>query len=211
MSPEEIMADSIKANLTENLQKAKATSGTRVARVGEIFKDAATQTVAEFKAGKTEMSEIAQDTIATVAATLKSSVPGVEANPAEPNATEASQNGFTRLWQSLRQRLVNAWQRRSVIFEQYSAQWKTQRDHLDTKLTEEYGDRYTQTKQHVNTVVTAYSQARENNETPIADVLHQKQSDLETKLGEVGAQVAKTEHQIRQNLKNILQTTAEKL
>ncbi len=205
------MADSIKANLTENLQKAKATSGTRVARVGEIFKDAAAQTVAEFKAGKTEISEIAQDTIATVTATLKSPASGGQSNPVEPNATEAAQNGFIRLWQLLKQRLVNAWQRRSVTVEHYSAQWKTQRDHLDTKLTEQYGDRYTQTKQHVNTVVTAYSQARENNETPIADVLNQKQSELETKLGEVGSHVAKTEHQIRQNLKNILQTTAEKL
>ncbi len=224
------MTNSTPTNLPENLQanfqKIKTEGGTRATRIGEIVKAAATQATAEIRAGKKELGAIAQDTIATVGQTVGTTFKASQSQSASQpslatltenateNSTESStgaQTLFSQLLQTLKRRFLTAWQSRLTVLRHAYAESQPQRDRLNEKLTEKYGDRYTQAKQRLTKIVEWYTTAKANGETPISDVWHQKQTELETKVGAAGSQAAKTEQQIRQQLKSILQTTATKL
>ena len=60
------MLDSMKDRVTSEVEKVKATGGTRVARIREIVKEATAQVVAEFKEGKGEIETLSKEALATV-------------------------------------------------------------------------------------------------------------------------------------------------
>ena len=82
---------------------------------------------------------------------------------------------------------------------------------LDATLTTRYGDRYQAVKQRVEKLADQYNNAIANAEAQGSDPLQQKQTEFETKVGEAGTSVARKELQIRQQLKDLLQTAAAKL
>ncbi|NJR50145.1 MAG: hypothetical protein HC780_11810 [Leptolyngbyaceae cyanobacterium CSU_1_3] len=203
------MSNAIKDHLATNLQKVRAAGGTRLTRIGGTFRDAAAQAIAEFKEGSGEVRVIAKDTLSTIVENLN------ETNQTKPQAndyeaqeinSEANSQGASATnTKTLIVTLFNTLKNRA------SVQFQSQMIKLDAKLLERYGDRYTTLKQRVGTFVTSYNAAKANAEATGTDPLQQKQVELEDKVGQAGASVARTEQQIRQQLKDLLQTAAAKL
>jgi hypothetical protein len=203
------MSNAIKDRLATNLQKVKTASGTRLTRIGETFRDAATQAIAEFKEGSGEVRVIAKDTLSTIVKNLnEKDQPKTQVNDRaaeEINSETDSQESSTASTKTLIATLFN------TLKNQASVQFQSQMIKLDAKLLERYGDRYNTFKQRVGRFVTSYNAAKTKAETTGTDPLQQKQVELEDKVGQAGASVARTEQQIRQQLKDLLQTAAAKL
>ena len=187
------MTDSIKDRITANFQKVKTQGGTRAVRIGEIVREAASQAVTELKAGSSEVSTIAKDSFSTIAGTLNEE----SSNSSEETTSSSSQGVIKNLFTTLKNRL-------SV---ELKSRWMT----LDATLTNRYGDRYHAVKQRVETLADRYNTAISNAEAQGSDPLQQKQTEFENKVGEAGTSVARKEQQIRQQLKDLLQTAAAKL
>ncbi len=187
------MADSIKDRITTDLQKVKTQSGTRAVRIGEIVREAASQAVSELKAGSSEVGTIAKDSFSTIAGTLNEK----EQEASEETTSNSSKTGFKDLFTSLKNRL--------------SADLKSRWLVLDATLNTRYGDRYSAVKQRVEKLVAQYNTAIANAETQGSDPLQQKQAKLESRIGEAGTSVARKELQIRQQLKELVQTATAKL
>ncbi len=187
------MTDSIKDRITTDFQKVKTQGGTRVVRIGEIVREAASQAVTELKAGSSEVSTIAKDSFSTIADTFNEN--GQESS--EETSSNSSQTVIKNLFATLKNRL-------SV---ELKSRWIT----LDATLTARYGDRYHAVKQRVEKLADRYNNAIANAETQGSDPLQQKQTEFENKVGEAGTSVARKEQQIRQQLKDLLQTAAAKL
>lgn len=85
---------------------------------------------------------------------------------------------------------------------------KEQLIQLDGRLSEQYGDRYTQIKQNLEQNLEqgrawydeAAAKAKAEGVTPV----EQKQADLKTQIGEAGTAAAKAEQTIKQQLKNLI-------
>lgn len=187
------MADSIKDRITTDFQKVKTQGGTRVVRIGEIVREAASQAVTELKAGSSEVGTIAKDSFSTIASTLNEE----SSNSSEETTSSSSKTAIKNLFTTLKNRL-------SV---ELKSRWLT----LDATLTTRYGDRYSAVKQRVEKLADQYNNAIANAEAQGSDPLHQKQTEFENKVGEAGTSVARKEQQIRQQLKDLLQTAAAKL
>ncbi len=177
------MPDSLKDRLSSDLQKAKTEGGTRATRIREIIQSAASQSLAELKEGSGELRILAGQSLSEVAQTLNP-----QFDPAEPeqplfaNFVNAIKNQF-------RNRIVN----------------------LDTELTVRYGDRYELLKQRFGNTRFWYKNAKANAEVTGVAPLQQKQIELETKVGEAGTSVAQKEQQIRQQVKEVLQSVVSKV
>jgi hypothetical protein len=188
------MSDSMKDRLSNDFEKVKAAGGTRLTRISEVFKTAASQAVNEFKEGSGEIGMIAKDTVSTISGSLNQ-------DTEETNSENGSSTNFKTL--------------AAKIFEALSAKFKVQLAKLDAKLTERYSDRYLTNKQSVKQRLENFSvwyqNAKVNAEATGSDPLQKKQLELENQIGEVGTSVAKKEQQIRQHLKGLLQTAAAKL
>lgn len=186
------MADSIKDRITTDFQKVKTQGGTRAVRIGEIVREAASQAVTELKAGSSEVGTIAKDSFSTIADTFNEK----SSNSSEETTSNSSQTAIKDLFTTLKNRL-------SV---ELKSRWLT----LDATLTTRYGDRYHAVKQRVEKLADRYNTAIANAEEG-SDPLQQKQTEFENKVGEAGTSVARKEQQIRQQLKDLLQTAAAKL
>jgi uncharacterized protein YukE len=104
---------------------------------------------------------------------------------------------------ALRGRLFVNLQKDYVSLKELLANW-------DGKLTEQYGDRYTQVKQRWETAQTSYKATKTkiaNGASPV----NEYQTETEDKAAKAGATVAQTEQVIRKQLKTILQSAAAKL
>lgn len=185
------MSDSLKDRITSDIQKAKTESGTRVNRIGVILREAASQSLAEVKAGSSQVRLIATQTLSTVTDQLNQS-----ANSPEPADNKPSQPFMKTLFQAIQRQVV--------------ARLRTQIVTLDTKLTVRYGDRYELLKQRVENSRLWYKNARANAEAAGIDPLQQKQVEIETKVGDVGITVAQKEQQIRQQVKEFVQSAVSK-
>ncbi len=185
------MSDSIKDRITTDFEKVKAQGGTRATRIGEIVRDAASQAITELKAGSGEIGTIAKDTFSSISNNLNE--PGQESTEEPTSSGSRTVNLFT----ILKNRLVVELKSRLIT--------------LDATLTSRYGDRYQAVKQRVEKLADQYNNAIANAEAQGSDPLQQKQTEFETKVGEAGTSVARKELQIRQQLKDLLQTAAAKL
>jgi hypothetical protein len=194
------MAHDIKAQLKTNFQNAKAQGSTRAARIRDILKAAASETIAEVKQGSGDVRAMATDTFSTVVNTIDND----EINPAAESvstSTASSKSLFTKLFLALKTRLAT--------------QVKHQAVKLDDGLNARYGDRYQASKQRVGQVAAQVAQryqqeiatAQAQGSTP----LQQTQVKMHERAGAVGAVAARTEQQIKQRLKAFVQTTVTKL
>ncbi|WP_404790132.1 hypothetical protein [Altericista sp. CCNU0014] len=186
------MSDSIRKRVTEDFKQANVKGGSRLARIRDILKDAASQTVAEVRRGSDELREIGTGTFS--AATQNSA--GFDAQ--EPNKSENL---------SLRQ----AFQNMSVaVREKFFARFKHQAEKLDGKLTERYGPQYQAAKGHLENASERYRQAVETAQASGSDPLQQQQEKLNETAGVAGGSVAQKEHQLKQRLREILRAQTTK-
>ncbi|KAM3095255.1 hypothetical protein ACKFKF_25385 [Phormidesmis sp. 146-12] len=187
------MSDSIKDRLADDFEKVKTAGGTRLTRISEVFKNAASQAINEFKEGSGEIGLIAKDTVSTISGNLNQSTE-------EATVENSSSTDFKTL--AIR------------IFNALSAEFRNQLSKWDVKLTERYSDRYLTAKQSLQQRLENFSiwyeKAKVNAEATGSDPLQTKQLELETRIGEAGTSVAQKEQQIRQHLKGLLQTAMTK-
>jgi hypothetical protein len=200
------MSDSIKDRITTDLQKAKDEGGTRAERIREIIQGAASQTMAEVKEGSGTIGTIARDALSTVVRSTVQSTSVKDAGEKRSDTEEeADQTAPPLHFKTSIEVLFK------VIKDRLFAQIENRVVHLDNTLMERYADRYASLKQRLGNIAVWYSNARANAETPVSDVIQQKQAEIEIKVGEAGTSVARKELQIRQQLKDLLHTAAARL
>lgn len=108
------------------------------------------------------------------------------------------------VFNTLKGRLLNNLQKDSVSLKEVLANW-------DVKLTDKYGDRYTQVKQRWETAQTSYQATKTKMANGEPAGVNQYQTKADEKAAKAGETVAQTEQVIRQQLKTFLQSTAAKL
>ncbi|MEE3719283.1 hypothetical protein V2H45_21295 [Tumidithrix elongata RA019] len=94
----------------------------------------------------------------------------------------------------------------SVKFQQQYLKLKSQLESLDEKLLARYGDRYGEVKHQWENAKTWYHKTKTEAETSETLPLQQKQSKLESDLGDLGTVIARKEHEVKEQLKSTLQT-----
>ncbi len=90
------------------------------------------------------------------------------------------------------------------------AQLQAQLAIVRANLAARYGGRYEEVKEHLDEAKNWYSQTRPQAEA-VVDQAEQKREQLEERIGEAGASLAKGETRIRQILSELLQSAAEHL
>jgi DNA anti-recombination protein RmuC len=182
------MSDATKNRVTDNLQQLKSKGGSRLARIRNILKAAASQTVAEVKQGSGELREIATGTFSAVTQ-----------NSAESN----TQDPVTSEDLTLRQAL----QKMSVAFrDKFFAQFKHQARRIDSELAGRYGTQYRTARERLENASEQYRQAVETARASGSDPLQQRQERIDETASVAGASIAQKEHQLKQRLKSILRT-----
>jgi hypothetical protein len=92
------------------------------------------------------------------------------------------------------------------VYHRLQEQWSK----WDAQLADRYGDRYQQAKQRWEIAQGWYAETKVKIEAGEPDLLQQKQTDFEAKLVEVGVFLAKKEQQLKQQIKELWQTTGLK-
>ena len=194
------MTNDIKTQLQSDFKNAKVQGSTRVARIRDILRSAASQTFDEVKQGSGEIREIATGRFSTVIDTLDEGQtnPSSETNVAD---TRPLKPLLAKLFTAVKTRLVTQFKYRAVK--------------LDDDLGERYGDRYQTGKQRLDQVTgqmaeryhQAIAEAKAQGSTPFA----QTQAGIQDQAGAFGTAAARTEQQIKQRLKSLWQTTTTKL
>jgi hypothetical protein len=194
------MTNDIKTQLQTDFQNAKAQGSTRVARIRDILRSAASQTIDEVKQGSGEIREIATGRFSTVIDTLddRTTNPSSETHSTDQRPLKPL---LARLFAAVKTRIVT--------------QFKYQTVKLDDDLGERYGDRYQAGKQRLDQVTDqmaeryhqAIAEAKAQGSTPFA----QTQAGIRDQAGAFGTAAARTEQQIKQRLKSLWQTTTSKL
>jgi hypothetical protein len=181
------MPEPIKERITTDLQKVKTEGGTRISKIQEIVKTAASEVTTEVQQGAGEVRTIAKDTLSTVFQTFN--------DQGHTEGETESISSTTRL---------------STFLNQLKDQLVIKLRTLDTNLESRYGDRYINLKQRWDRFAAWYNAARANSEMPVSNAVEHKQAELEQKVGEAGASIARKEQQIRQQIKIFLQTATTK-
>jgi hypothetical protein len=182
------MADSLKDRLRLDLQSIKTEGSTRTVRIRQIVQTAAADAIVELKASVGEIRRIAGHSAHGVAQTLSS----------DETPTTAS------VVKGIRSRLAD--------------RIKSQLVRLDAMLTTRYGvafgtrlrDCYSLFKQRLGLFRVWYENSRANAEAIGIDPLQQKQTEIELKIADQGTAVARKEQQIRQQVKELLDTAISK-
>jgi signal transduction histidine kinase len=97
----------------------------------------------------------------------------------------------------------------SILRQQY-ARLKAQLEVIESNLEEKYGDRYDEAKRHLENAKTWYSKTKVEAEAQGTVPLKQKQEELEGKVAEAGAAIARKEQQIKQLLRDLLHANSSK-
>lgn len=176
------MSDSLKERLKTDLQSIKTEGGTRSTKIREIIQSAAAQSMSELKEGIGEIRSTASQSFSTVAQTLSD--------------TETTETTAPSIFDTIRIGLIN--------------QVRGQLVNLDAKLATRYGDRYAIAKQRFGLFRSWYNNSKANAAAIGVDPVQQKQAQIELKVGEQGAFVARKEQQIRQQVKELLSATITK-
>lgn len=194
------MTNDIKTQLQTDFQNAKVQGSTRAARIRDILRSAASQTIDEVKQGSGEIREIATGRFSTVIDTL---------DEGETNPSSETHSANQRPLKPLLARLFAAVKTRLVT------QFKDQAIQLDDDLGERYGDRYQAGKQRLDQVAgqmaeryhQAIAEAKAQGSTPFA----QTQAGIQDQASAFGTAAARTEQQIKQRLKSLWQGATTKL
>lgn len=111
---------------------------------------------------------------------------------------------LSKLFNLLKQRFLTNLQQEYVSLQELLVDW-------DDKLTQRYGDRYTQVKQRWQNAQESYQQTKDKirNDEPTTN--EQYQAVAQDKAAQVGATVAQTERAMKQQLKTFLHATADKI
>jgi hypothetical protein len=80
---------------------------------------------------------------------------------------------------------------------------KSQLTSLDQKLATRYGDRYSEVKEQLENAKTWYDQKKIEAEASGTIPLQQKQTEIESNLGDLGAVVARKEQEVKQHLQEL--------
>ena len=105
---------------------------------------------------------------------------------------------------ALRGKLSTSLQKDNVSLKELLSNW-------DGKLTEQYGDRYTQIKQRWETAQTSYRATKAKMAKGEPSPVDEYHAQADDKAAKAGATVAQTEQVIRKQLKTILESAAAKL
>jgi hypothetical protein len=105
---------------------------------------------------------------------------------------------------ALRGKLSTSLQKEYVSLQELLSTW-------DGKLTEQYGDRYTQVKQRWETAQTSYKATKAKMANGESSPVDEYRAQADDKAAKAGATVAQTEQVIRKQLKTILESAASKL
>lgn len=132
----------------------------------------------------------------------------VEIESTGQRTTTAFQDRIRTIIEALREREEFA-----TLRQQY-ARLQVQVARLDDKLSTRYGDRYTELKRNLETAKetakSQYEQARVRAEASGVDPIQQKQAEVEQKLENIGAMLARKEQQLKESLKGLLQTAFQR-
>ena len=111
---------------------------------------------------------------------------------------------LSKLFNLLKQRFFTNLQQEYVSLQELLVDW-------DDKLTQRYGDRYTQVKQRWQTAQESYQQTKDKIRNGEPTTNEQYQAVAQDKAAQVGATVAQTERAMKQQLKTFLHATADKI
>ena len=200
------MSESVKDQITTDLQKAKSEGKMRAERIQGIVRDAFSQTIAEVKEGSAEMGATVKETFSKVLETRNASD-----ETAEKASSSSAKSMALLAFKALSLRLASRLYKELIGLPHQYAKLKNQAVNLDTNLTERYGDRYFAVKQRLENAAAWYNTTTAQAKTIEPNVLQQRQAEVENKLGEAGATFAKKEQHVKQQLKQLLQTANAKL
>src|ERR687886_699971 len=249
------MPDSIKTQITNDLQKAKEEGKLRAERIREIVQSAVSQSASEFKEGSSEIRLTIKEAISTVIDSLKekggelkeeitASIEGaiqgityakrksIAKNQAELKQLQAQIDADeTELQTQIDQALaeieqtgkdtsptikasidsaINALQDSeevSLMKKRY-AQLQAQLSVLQANLSARYGERYDEVKKHLDDAKTWYERSQPKAEAA-AEQVKQNRIEVEHKLGEAGAALARREQRVNQLLKELWHSITE--
>jgi signal transduction histidine kinase len=97
----------------------------------------------------------------------------------------------------------------SILRQQY-ARLKAQLEAIEANLEAKYGDRYDEAKRHLENAKTWYNKTKVEAEAQGTVPLQKRQDELEDKVAEAGAAIARKEQQIKQLLRDLLHTNSSK-
>ncbi len=200
------MSESIKEQITADLQKAKSEGKMRTDRIQEIVRDAFSQTIAEVKEGYCEVRATVKETFSKILETRKHSEETADKAP-----SSSAKSMALVVFKALSIRLLSRLYKEFIGLPHQYAKLKNQAINLDANLTERYGDRYFAVKQRLENAAAWYNTATAQAKTMEPNVLQQRQVEVENKLGEAGATFAQKEQHVKQQLKALLQTATAKL
>jgi hypothetical protein len=215
------MSDSVRDQLSTDLEKAKAEGGMRATRIREIIKAAATETIAEVKAGSRELGAIAKDSFTTATANLNTAAENpasdaVASSPAANSEVTTDAQPFSAQFEQQSEQQSEQQEPQSVRFKTLISSFFTilraGAGNLDSWLSGKYGDRYSAAKRQLEQGATWYTTTLEQAQsTPLEPTaLEKKQNELAARAEAAGAVVARREQQIKQQIKTIVQTAVSK-
>jgi hypothetical protein len=212
------MSDSVKNQLSTDLEKAKAEGGMRATRIREIIKAAATEAIAEVKAGSRELGAIAKDSFTTATANLNTAAenPASDAVVSSPAANSEvitdAQPFSAQSEQQSEQQEPQSNVRFKTLISSFFTILRAGAGNLDSWLSGKYGDRYSAAKRQLEQGATWYTTTLEQAQsTPLEPTaLEKKQNELAARAEAAGAVVARREQQIKQQIKTIVQTAVSK-
>lgn len=176
-------------------------------RIQAIVKKALTQAFAEAKQSAGEFRTITKETLTEVAATMQAENQSTQ-NSADPSSSASSSSSSVKsilaaVFKALKSEFSTFAQRQSVELKQQTSNW-------DTKLEQQYGDRYTTRKQQVRDAAAWYTKTANQAQTIKPSPFERKQAEMGATWGESGTRLAQKEQQIKQQIKQRLQTFAAK-
>lgn len=197
-----VEGDTLEANKFEADQEALQTK-----RIQGIVKKALTQAFAEVKQSAGEFRTITKETLTEVAATMQAEDQPTQTSADQTSSVSSSstvKSILAAVFKALKQEFSTFAQRQSVELKQQTSNW-------DAKLEQQYGDRYTSRKQQAKDAAAWYTKTANQAQTIKPSPFERKQAEMGATWGESGAQFAQKEQQIKQQIKQRLQTFAAKL
>lgn len=176
-------------------------------RIQEIVQEALTQTFAEVKQSAGEFRTITKETMTKVAATMQaedqSTQDSADQNSSDPSSSSTVKSILAAVFNALKLEFSTFAQRQSVELKQQTSNW-------DAKLEQKYGDRYTTRKQQFHNAAAWYNKATNQAQTIQPSPFERKQAEIGATWGESGTRFAQKEQQIKQQIKQRLQTLTAK-
>ncbi|MGP1383387.1 MAG: hypothetical protein ACTS2F_07470 [Thainema sp.] len=194
--------DALESNEFEASQEALQTK-----RIQEIVKKALTQAFAEAKQSAGEFRTITKETLTEVAATMQAEDPSTQHSADQtssaPSSSSSVKSILAAVFKALKSEFSTFAQRQSVELKQQTSNW-------DAKLEQQYGDRYTSRKQQAKDAAAWYTKTANQAQTIKPSPFERKQAEMGETFGESGTRFAQKEQQIKQQIKQRLQTLAAK-